>query len=480
MIFNSLSFCIFFFLFFIFYWFITKKNLKAQNLLLLSAGYFFYAWADWKFLSYLIALSTLNFYIGIYIEKNENEKIKRLLLNVALFQAIGGLAFFKYFNFFITSFNDFFLLLGIRMSLSTLNILVPLGISFFTFRTINYVLDIHKGKMKPTTDWIVFFNYVSFFPTILSGPIDSARTFIPQLQNKRNFDYEMATDGMRQILWGLYKKVVVADNCAVHVNSIFKNYQNLTPSSLLVGAFLYTIQMYCDFSGYSDMAIGISKLLGIRVAKNFDFPFFAQNIADFWRKWHMSLTTWLTEYVFTPISIYFRNYGKFGLALAIILNFTICGIWHGANWTYVLFGFLHGCYFIPLIISGTMNKRKKIINDKVYPSFQEFFNIIKTFSLVMLTLIIFRSNSIKDAYLYFKGILGLNKITDYTLIFPKKEMTFIFLTLSIEWIGQKNNYALEKLSKDWYKPIRWGFYFLIVLLIFLNQGKQQTFIYFQF
>ena len=253
-----------------------------------------------------------------------------------------------------------------------------LGISFFTFRTLSYLLDIDKGKIKAEKNWVVFFAYVSFFPSILSGPIDRAKNLIPQLEKKRAFDYNQAIDGLRQILWGLFKKIVIADNCAPFVNQIFNNYQSYPSSSLLLGAFFYAIQIYADFSGYSDMAIGISRLMGFNITKNFDFPFFAQNIAEYWRKWHMSLTSWLTDYVFTPLSIAFRDYGKWGLTFAIIINFTIIGIWHGPNWTYVLFGFLHGCYFIPLILRGTMNKKNKIAKGKLFPSFRELINMLAT------------------------------------------------------------------------------------------------------
>ncbi len=486
MAFNSIGFVIFFVLFFISYWMIFKNHLRAQNILILIASYIFYAWADWRFLFYLIGISGLNFFLGIYIEKKPSPKNKRWLLYIGLIQGIGGLVFFKYFNFFIGSFNSAFHSLKMNWNLPTLQILLPLGISFFTFRTLSYLLDIDKQKIKPTKDWVIFFNYVAFFPTILSGPIDKARTFIPQLEKKRVFNYSEATDGLRQILWGLFKKVVIADNCATFTNNIFGHYDNLPGATLLVGIIIFTFQLYADFSGYSDMAIGISRLIGFNVTKNFDFPLFSQNIAEFWRKWHISLTSWLTEYLFTPLSIAFRDYNKAGLIFAILINFIIIGLWHGANWTFVLFGFIHGCLFIPLILSGKMNKRQKITKKSFLPSFKEFLRIAGTFMVVTFTLVFFRSASVKDAfdfmYLVFTGIIHhpgtifLNTFWSPILLI----LVFIGILMTIEWIGRDQNYAIENIGFRWPRFARWSFYYCIIITIFLFAGNQQQFIYFQF
>ena len=479
MIFNSFSFLIFFSFFFIAYWFLCNRNLKLQNGLLLAGSYVFYAWADWRFLFFLIVVSALNYFLGIAIEKQTSEKTRKLLVYIALIQGIGCLVFFKYYNFFIGSINNVFHLLNMNLNLKTLSIIVPLGISFFTFRTISYILDVDKGKIEASKDWVVFFNYVSFFPSILSGPIDKSKTFVPQLENKRVYDFNQSADGFRQILWGLFKKVVIADNCAISTNLIFEDYHSLPASSLLLGAFLYAIQIYADFSGYSDIAIGISRLLGFNISKNFDFPFFSQNIAEFWRKWHISLTSWLTEYVFTPLSISFRDYGKWGLILAIIINFTICGIWHGANWTYVLFGFLHGIYFIPLIIKGTLNKKKKIGKDKLLPSFKEFVNIIGTFTLVMFTMVIFRSETIGKAFDFYLNLFSKSLFSKPSLL-HKPLLLLIFIFITIEWFGRGKQYAIAVLGSSWPKPIRYILYYLIVILILWYSGKDQQFIYFKF
>lgn len=436
----------------------------------------------------LIIVSTLNFFLGVYIEKTANAKYRRLLLYVGLFQGIGALVFFKYYNFFIESLNETFHILHISWSLQTLNIIIPLGISFFTFRILSYLLDIDKGKIKATKDWVIFFNYISFFPSLLSGPIDKAQLLIPQLEQKRALNYDKAKDGLSQILYGLFKKIVIADNCAKISNHIFDNFELFSGSSLLFGTVLYTIQIYADFSGYSDMAVGFSRLIGFEITKNFSTPLFAQNIADFWRRWHISLTSWLTEYVFTPLSISLRDYGKSGLILAIILNFTICGLWHGANWTYVLFGFLHGCLFIPLILKGTMNKKKKTVHGKLIPTFNEFINIVMTFTLVALLFVLFRSESLVKAFGYYQSLfVGLFQKQSYVDTFNYiyweidfKLLLFCCVFMFVEWIGREREYAFAAIGLRWPMIIRWAFYYLIILSIIIFGGEEQQFIYFQF
>jgi D-alanyl-lipoteichoic acid acyltransferase DltB (MBOAT superfamily) len=483
MLFNSIPFAVFFVIFFVLYWIVFKQSLKLQNLLLLAGSYFFYAWWDWRFLSLLAGSSILNYYLGIFISKSANERNRRLLLITGLLQGIGGLLFFKYYNFFITSFADAFSIFNIKLEVRTLQLILPLGISFYTFRTISYLLDIDKGKIKPTTDPVVFFSYVAFFPSLISGPIDRSKLLIPQLEKKRTFEYSQVTDGMRQVLWGLFKKIVVADNCAAITNQIFDNYANLPASSLVLGAVFYSFQLYADFSGYSDMAIGFARMLGFNITKNFNFPFFAQNIAEYWRRWHISLTSWLTDYVFTPLSISFRDYGKAGLILAILLNFVVVGLWHGANWTFIWFGFLHGCYFVPLIIRGTMNKKKKIQPKKILPSFLEFRNILLTFILVTIANIIFRSDSMSYALNYFQHIFSAS-VFSYPLftnrISALISLIFSCVLLLSEWLQRDKNHALEFTDSRPPKIVRWAIYYTIGIVIIWYGGYQETFIYFQF
>lgn len=481
--FTSLTFLIFFALFFLIYWFIAIRSLKMQNLFILLAGYVFYAWADYRLLSYLICVSALNFYLGILIEQSFDSKRRRLFVAIGLLQGIGGLVFFKYLNFFIDSLRDAFSSLGIHLSFQTLNIVAPVGISFFTFRTISYLLDIDKGKIKAARDWVIFFNYVSFFPCILSGPIDRAKNFIPQLGNPRVFNYQQAVDGLRQILWGLFKKIVIADSCAKLTTQIFDQYQTLPASTLVVGPLLFTFQIYADFSGYSDIAIGLGNLLGFRVTKNFAFPLFSQNIAEFWRRWHISLTSWLTEYVFTPLSIAFRDYGQWGLILSILINFLIIGIWHGPNWTYILYGFIHGCFFIPLILRGTIGKNPKIAKGKLLPSFAEFMNVIMTMSLVMLTFILFRSENISDAYHYYGRLFSSSFFT--VPIIPNGRniilsvLPFLSIMLLVEWLQREKDHGLQ-IDGIRYSFVRWVIYYSIFLSILQFNNEEVQFIYYQY
>ncbi len=478
MIFNSIVFLLFFVILFFLYWIVAKNNLKLQNIILLFGGYLFYGWSDWRLLSYLLAASIINFHIGLNIEKSTNERYRQFLLYLGLLQGIGGLAFFKYYNFFVTSIKSSFNEFGIQLNLHTLNILVPIGISFFTFKTISYLLDINKGKISACKDSVAFFAYVSFFPTILSGPIDRAKTFIPQLEKKREFNYESAMISIRQIYWGLFKKVVVADSFSIVANEIFNGYKHFNTITLLFGAVVYSFEMYADFSGYSDMAIGIARLLGFEVTPNFNFPFFAENIAEFWRRWHMSLTSWLTEYVFTPLSIAFRDFGKLGVIISIIINFIICGIWHGPNWTYVLWGLLHGLYFIPIILKGNFYKKKKVIKVGILPFFRRSINRIGTFLLISLTLVLFKVETIADGIGYYKQLLTFSSIHPFGIqITTNKKNTFIgilMLLLIDFWFSRPAKpFRLNRV-------LRYAFYIIVSLLIFINLEKKESFIYFKF
>jgi alginate O-acetyltransferase complex protein AlgI len=485
MLFNSIDFAIFLPVVFLLYWVVAKKKLQFQNILLLAASYFFYAWWDWRFLLLLIGSSLLNYYLGIQIAKSANDKYRRVLVITALVQGIGMLFFFKYYNFFITSFQNAFSIINVHFHINTLQLILPLGISFYTFRTISYILDIDNETIEPTKNWVVFFTYVAFFPSLISGPIDRAKLLIPQLEKKRVFDYNNVTDGMRQILWGLFKKLVVADNCAVITNKVFDNYTTLPASSLIAGALFYSFQIYADFSGYSDMAIGFARLLGFNITKNFNFPFFAQNIAEFWQRWHISLTSWMTDYVYTPLSFIFRRYKKAGMIMAITINFVLVGLWHGGNFTFILFGFVQACYFTPLIIRGKMGISKKIEPGKLLPSLVQFKNIVATFILVTGANIIFRADSVPQALDYYKHIFSVSIFSFPTLnntsalaIFTA--VIFSFLVLCIEWLGKDKDYGLAILTQRFSKPVRWFLYYLIAITIFLFAGKDQQFIYIQF
>ena len=483
MIFNSVAFFLFFIAFFFIYWLVFKQSVKLQNIFLLTGCYVFYAWWDWRFLALLAGSSLLTYYLGITIAKTQNEKKRSWLLYAGLLQGIGLLVFFKYYNFFVTSFTEAFSLLNIKLHLQTLQLILPLGISFYTFRSISYLLDINNEEIEPTTNWVVFFSYVAFFPSLVSGPIDRARLLIPQLEKKREFNYNQAADGMRRILWGMFKKVVVADNIAIATDQIFDGYASMPASSLVLGAIFYAIQLYADFSGYSEMAMGFAQLLGFKISKNFNYPFFAQNIAQFWQRWHISLTGWMTEYVFTPLSFIFRRSGKKGVIAAIMINFLIVGLWHGSNWTFIWFGFMHGLYFIPLILNGTINKTPDIATVKLLPSFTEFRKIVATFALVAATIIIFRCGSVTQTLQYYRHIFSASIISMPVFTLNMSTIAgiiFAVVLIITEWLGRGQDYAIAGVSTRFSKPVRWTIYYALALVIFLFAGKEQQFIYLQF
>jgi len=478
MLFTTTTFVLFFTVFFLLYWFVFNRSVSLQNILILTGSYVFYAWADWRFLFLLIGSSVITYFLGIAIAKTQNQRSRNLFLWIGLIQGLGCLLFFKYFNFFITGFVSLLAKFNISTDIHTLNLLFPLGISFYTFRTIGYLLDIKRDKIKANTDWVIFFSYVSFFPCLISGPIDRPGTMIPQMEKRRVFDYNLAADGMRQILWGVFKKVVIADNCATFTNNVFNHYTTLPASALLFGAFMFTIQLYADFSGYSDMAIGLSSLLGIKITRNFDNPFFAQNIADFWRRWHISLTSWLTDYIFTPLSIYFRDYGKAGLFAAILVNFTAIGIWHGANWTFIVFGFLNGCYFIPLILRGHLHKKKNN-NGKL----RAMMNALATFILIMLTFVIFRSDSLQQAFDFYRRLFSTSFVSGFTITEKVNTITTLIaiaVLFWVEWLQRDKQHALQidAIKRPvWRMLIYFG---LIFFILSFSASTNRDFIYFNF
>ncbi|MDC1361755.1 MBOAT family protein [Crocinitomicaceae bacterium] len=356
-----------------------------------------------------------------------------------------------------------------------------MGISFFTFRLISYVIEIHRGKIEPTRDFVAFATYVAFFPTIMSGPIDRPNSFIPQLQSKRSFDYSLVVDGCRQILWGLFQKVVIANNLAAIIDQAWSDIPGHEGSTLLIMAIFYSFQLYADFSGYSHMAIGVGKILGFRITKNFNNPYFSRNVAEFWRNWHISLTSWLTDYIFIPLNIKFRNLGNLGIILAILINMVVVGLWHGANWTFVVFGLFHGLLFIPLILTGSIFKKKKLkINKFGLPSVNDFFKIIGTFLLWTLGLIIFKAENISQAIDYMSEVLSTSLFEIPKFEGMKKTIILVGVFVLIEWLGRESQHAIEHVGIKWKRPVRYAMYYAIIFAIFWLGGKENQFIYFQF
>lgn len=482
---NSFEFLLFSIVLFFIYYFPLKNNTRSQNVLLLLGSYFFYGFANIKLLPVLILTTVVFYFLGIAINGASSEKKSSVLYTIGVLFGIGILIYFKYLNFLINSFTDVFKFFGLNANLHTFSIILPIGISFFTFRLISYIIEIHRGKMEPTQDFVAFATYVAFFPTILSGPIDRPNTFIPELQNKRHFDYALAVDGCRQILWGLFKKLVLADNLAVFTDHVWGNIQSSSGSTLLIAAILYSFQIYTDFSGYSDMAIGTGKILGFRITKNFNYPFFATNVADFWRRWHISLTSWLTDYVFMPLNIKFRNWGNWGIICALIINMVAVGMWHGANWTFAVFGLYNGLLFVPLILSGSFFKKKKQkVNKYGLPTIIDLTKMLSTFMLITIGLVIFRANNIEEAMNYINCTLSPSLISLPLFIDRSRALcTLILLSIFIliEWFEREKQYAIANIELKLKRPVRWALYAILIFIIGMYMRTVETpFIYFQF
>ena len=382
MLFNSIDFAVFLPIVFMLYWFVTDKNLKLQNLLIVAASYIFYGWWDWRFLFLILFSTIVDFYVGMKLKRQENQTKRKLLLWTSILVNLGFLGFFKYYNFFLDNFINAFSFFGMQFKANTLNIILPVGISFYTFQTLSYSIDVYKRKLEPTNDFIAFAAFVSFFPQLVAGPIERATHLLPQFYTKRTFDYAKAVDGMRQILWGLFKKIVIADNCAELANQIFNNSADMNGSALLLGAIFFAFQIYGDFSGYSDIAIGTSRLFGFDLMQNFNFPYFSRDIAEFWRRWHISLSTWFRDYLYIPLG------GSCGGTWTKVRNtfiiFIVSGFWHGANWTFIAWGILNAIYFLPLLLARKNRINTEIVaKDKILPTFKEFFKILSTFVLTV-------------------------------------------------------------------------------------------------
>ena len=478
MLFNSIEYVIFLPLFFIGYWFIFKR-LKLQNIFVVISSYIFYGWWDWRFLI-LIAFTTLCSYVsGILIERQERRLIQRWICAANITLNLLVLCIFKYFNFFSENFVSLFETFGIKLDWVTLDILLPVGISFYTFQALSYTIDIYQHKMKPTYDMVAFFAFISFFPQLVAGPIERATNLLPQFLKVRTFDYGQAVDGMQQILYGLFKKMVIADNCSRLVDIVFSNYQQLGSIQLFLGAVFFTFQIYCDFSGYSDIAIGCARLFGIDLMKNFNYPYFSRDISEFWRRWHISLSTWFRDYIYIPLG------GSRCKKTKVIRNtfiiFIISGLWHGANWTFILWGIYHALLFMPLLLLNKNRRYTKnvIAEGKLLPSFKEAVQMFSTFFLVLIGWIIFRSNDIGEVSDYLARLFSPSL---FEVSFPhgKRALIYCLVLLIIEWMQREKEHALQ-INKEIKSPVvRWGIYYILIFIIVFLQGTPADFIYFQF
>ncbi len=483
MLFNSIDFIVFLPLVFILYWGIFNRNLKAQNIFIVLASYVFYGWWDWRFLFLMFFSTIVDFGIANLITKNPLKSKRKLLLITSLVINLGLLGIFKYYNFFIENFVSAFSLLGMELNMSSLNIILPVGISFYTFQTLSYTIDVHRGVLKPTNSLIDFMAFVSFFPQLVAGPIERATNLLPQFHSKRVFKQDLASDGLRQILWGLFKKVVIADNCAHYANLIFNNSDEFNGISLLIGAILFSIQIYGDFSGYSDIAIGVSKLFGFDLMRNFAFPYFSRDIAEFWRRWHISLTTWFKDYIYIPLGG--SQGGLWHKIRNTFIIFLISGFWHGANWTFIVWGGLNAIYFLPLLLT---NRNKKHINlaseNRFLPSISDLYKMAFTFFIVVISWIFFRAENMNHAMNYLAEIFSMS-LFEVPNIVDKRGVVLIFALILfmfiVEWIGRKHLHALvfiEQISK---RSFRWSIYaFIIFLMGMYMHTEEMPFIYFQF
>jgi len=478
MLFNSINFALFLPLVFLLYWFIPKSNFKQQNIILLVASYFFYGCWNWRFLFLLIFSTFLDYFTGIKMSGTKTQQTRKFWFWLSVSVNLGLLGVFKYFNFFTESFAEGLSLLGIHADIWSLQIILPVGISFYTFHGLSYVIDIYNDRIKPERNFINYSVFVCFFPLLVAGPIERATHLLPQILKKREFDYKKAVDGLRQILWGLFKKIVIADNCATYVNQIFDSYNMQSGSTLLLGATFFAFQIYGDFSGYTDIAIGTAKLFGIDLLRNFAYPYFSRDIAEFWRRWHISLTTWFRDYLYIPLG------GSRGSKAQIVRNtfviFLVSGFWHGANWTFLAWGTYHALLFLPLILLQKNRKNTdNVARGRIFPTLKEIIQMTSTFLLVILGWVFFRAENIGKALDYLDRIFSKSL---FSIPFAQGNNS-LFLTvlimIAVEWFQRNKKYGLQ-IDSVKNSFVRWSVYFGVLLLIFFFGGKSETFIYFQF
>ena len=480
MLFNSIDFVFFLPIVFLLYWFLFRTR-KQKNLLLVIVSYIFYGWWDERFLLLIAFTSLCSFTSGLLIEKYESKRtIQKYVSASNIIINILILGLFKYYNFFIENIIAFTSLCNIQLDFVTLNIILPVGISFYTFQALSYTIDIYQKKIKATHDIVEFFAFISFFPQLVAGPIERATNLLPQFKNNRTFNYALAVDGTRQMLWGFFKKLVIADNCAAIVNLYWDNYQYLTGAMLIILGILFTLQIYCDFSGYSDIAIGCARLFGFNLMRNFNFPYFSRSIPEFWRRWHISLTTWFRDYIYFPLGG--SRCKKWIVIRNVYIVWAISGLWHGANWTFVCWGLYHATL---LAIYNLFNINTKYEHEVAFkrhtPTILEFTQMIITFILAVFGWIIFRAQNLSQAIDYISSIF-IHPFWGSGFIDGKKWLIAGIILLIVEWTQRNKQHALQ-LSPNGifkYRITRWATYYTIIYFIINFAGSSQSFIYFQF
>lgn len=488
MVVNSLSFLLFFIVVFTVYYMPgVRQHAVRQNVWLLLTSYFFYGFVDWKMLPILLGVTIIFYWLGTQIKKEmdaDNRKKASRYMKAGVVIGIGLLLYFKYLNFFADSVASLLNYIVFNVSWSTLNIILPIGVSFFTFKLISYVIEIKRKKTEPAESLLEFAVYISFFPTILSGPIDRPNTFLPQLKNKHEFNYNLAIDGCQQILWGIFTKMVIADNIALVTTNTWGGGSG-NALYMIFGFLLSPVQVYADFDGYSNMAIGIGKILGFNITKNFNHPLLARNVSEYWNRWHISLTTWITDYVFTPLCLKFRDYANLGIMIAITANLVLIGLWHGANWTYAVFGVFHSILFIPIVYSGELGKNRKIKEGKYgMPLVKDFFRMVLTYIIIGIGHIIFFSRDVSSAVQFIHKIFispfDFNHFLSGSVILSGFLGMIMFI---LEWTTKHKEFVLQKSSRIYtngvYRLLAMDILLALVIALF-GYNSQNNFIYFKF
>jgi len=476
MIFNSIPFILFLPVIFILYWFVLKK-LSYQNILLLVASYFFYGWWDYRFLLLIAGSTLIDYSIAIAIYKNEIKKWRKVLLFCSISVNLLLLGYFKYLNFFIESFIEIGNSIGLSSDYNSLKIILPVGISFYTFQTLSYTIDVYRNEIKPTSNFIIFATYVAFFPQLVAGPIERAKHLLPQFINARKFDFNKAKGGIQLIIWGFFQKMVIADNCATFVNAIFNSYDRLDSLSLILGAFYFAFQIYCDFAGYSNIAIGTARLFGFDLMRNFNYPYFSTNIGEFWRRWHISLSTWFRDYLYIPLGG--SRGSKFQQLRNVFIIFLVSGFWHGANWTFIAWGGLHALFFAPILFKRS--RTNLMVKEEVYSAtaaFGDLIRILFTFFITCFAWVFFRSSTISDSFKYLNRIIYNHsfKIEYLTIERYSVEMVLLILIfIIIEWFNKSKEQPLSG-KFELLKAIS----IIWMILLFGVFSDHSTFLYFQF
>jgi len=476
MLFNSLEFALFLPIVFVLFWFVAGGKTMLQNVLLLISSCVFYMFLIPEYILILFLAIVIDYFAGIWLERTTGAK-RKWLLWLSIVSTCLILFVFKYYNFFISNTNAIASLLGWNYSIEVLKIALPIGLSFHTFQSLSYVIDVYNGEQKAEKNFMTYSVYVMFFPQLVAGPIERARSLFPQFHAPKTFNLALASDGMRQILWGLFTKCVIADNCAIHVDNVFNDYTNNQGSTLWVGAILFTFQIYGDFSGYSNMALGTAKLFGFRLMQNFNYPYFSRDIAEFWRRWHISLTTWFRDYVYKPLGGNKR--GMFVTVRNTFIIFLVSGFWHGANWTFIFWGLVNALYFLPLVLLG-LNRRytNTVAEGRTLPNFREFTSMSFTFLLATVAWVFFRASDIPTAFGIIKGmfntsVLSVPAIRDWVLVL------LILVFVIIEWRGRTLQHALDLANRSAFER-RMIYAFVFLLLFFFGVYNENQFIYFQF